>query len=79
MRFEVNTKRNCEEVMEKTEQFFGIGLGLDKDDSSDECLYFVGGGGYVNVTCCEQEDGTNTVELETREWDRKVKLFMKKI
>ncbi|MFW5976612.1 MAG: hypothetical protein ACOCQS_01560 [Bacillota bacterium] len=78
MVYETNTKLNCEEINEKALNFFGYSLGLETTDKNENCLNFEGGGGFVNIICCTDEDN-NRVELTTREWDRKVKSFMKKI
>ena len=79
MRYEVKTNLEWEEVKEKALSFFEAGLGLEETEDSENCLNFKGGGGYVYITSCVEEEGGRKVELETREWDRKVKSFMKKI
>ena len=80
MRYETSTNLEWEEVKEKAVSFFESGLGLKETEASENCLNFEGGGGYVYITSClEEDDGDRRVELETREWDRKVKSFMKKI
>ena len=79
MRYEVSTDKDWDQVKEKAFSLFGAGLGLEETEDSENCLNFKGGGGYVYITSCLGEDGKRKVELETREWDRKVKSFMKKI
>ncbi|MFW5980893.1 MAG: hypothetical protein ACOCRB_02595 [Halanaerobiaceae bacterium] len=79
MVYETKTKLDCDKVKEKVKQYFGAGLGLELKEKSENCLNFEGSGGFVNITCCSDDEDTNTVELQTREWDRKVKTFMKKI
>ncbi|MFW5855924.1 MAG: hypothetical protein ACOC4G_13210 [Bacillota bacterium] len=79
MVYETTTKLNCEQVKKKAQQYFGKENGLEEKENSGNCLNFEGGGGHVNVTCCPEEDGPVTVELETREWDRQVKSFMKNL
>jgi len=49
----------------------------DESDNNESCLIFEGGGGYVKITSCIEEDDTRNVEVETREWDRRIKSFMK--
>ncbi|MFW5856078.1 MAG: hypothetical protein ACOCVB_02265 [Bacillota bacterium] len=79
MVYETTTKLNCEQVKKKAQQYFGGNLGLKEKENNGNCLNFEGGGGHVNVTCYSKEDEPVTVELETREWDIKVKSFMKKL
>lgn len=79
MVYETTTKLDCDQIKKKAQDYFGGNLGLEEKGNNDNCLNFVGGGGHVNVSCCAEEDGTSTVELETREWDIKVKSFLKKL
>lgn len=70
----------CQQILEMAEKFFqGEGLELEEDDN-ERCLNFKGGGGFVTISCCKREQENKAeVELETREWDRQVKKFMRKI
>ncbi|MFP4170115.1 MAG: hypothetical protein ACLFUV_03730 [Methanomassiliicoccales archaeon] len=77
MRYGVSTKLPAEKVIEKAIDFFG-NLGLELTQRSDDGLCLEGGGGHVTLSLCP--DGTGTeVEIETREWDRKVKEFIQRI
>ncbi len=71
------TKRSTSEVMDKAQHFFGDGgLGLQAESSSENCLFFAGGGGYVHVVVCEGDSRTE-VDVETREWEKHAKQFLK--
>jgi hypothetical protein len=75
LRLEKRTKKTSQEVAKQLKSFFGKGgVGLDLKADTPTCLTFEGGGGYVNVTLCEEDAGTR-VDLETREWDYQVKKF----
>ena len=72
---EVKTKLSQEEVIERLKRHFGKGgLGLEIKDETPQCLYFEGGGGYVNATIC-QEEGKTRLNLVTQEWDYQAKKF----
>lgn len=77
MVYEKKSKLDCSKVFEKADNFFKEELGLTESKEKD-CVSYHGGGGHVKLSCCE-EDHKNVVEIETREWDRKVKKFLKKI
>jgi|AntRauTorcE11897_2_1112592.scaffolds.fasta_scaffold09225_2 hypothetical protein len=77
MVYEVKTKLNCEKVFDKAEKFFNINLGLESS-KEENCRSYVGGGGHVKLSCCKKDEKT-VVEIQTREWDRVVKKFLKEI
>jgi len=77
MVYEKKSKISCEEVFNKADNFFEQELGL-KRDKKEDCSSYTGGGGHVKISCCK-EDNKSVVEIETREWDRMVKKFLKKI
>jgi hypothetical protein len=73
---EAKTKLPQEEVIERLKRHFGKGgLGLEIKDETPQCLYFEGGGGYVNATMCPEE-GKTRLNLVTQEWDYQVKKFV---
>lgn len=72
-----NSKLHPELVLEAADKFFG-GLGLTRRDAAAGCARFEGGGGFVAVSTCPQDRGTE-VTLETQEWDRQVREFLDKI
>jgi hypothetical protein len=43
-------------------------------EETPQCLTFEGGGGFVMVTLCSEEEQTR-VDLVTQEWDYQVKRF----
>jgi len=72
---EVKTKLSQQEVIERLKRHFGKGgLGLEIKDETPQCLYFEGGGGYVNATICT-EGGKTRLNLVTQEWDYQAKKF----
>lgn len=77
---EVKTKLSEKEVRDRLKSYFGEGgLGLEiKNDSSDDCLTFEGGGGFVKATICAA-DGKTSVELQTQEWDIQVREFASRL
>ncbi len=79
MVYETTTKLNWEKVKKKAIDHFGKELGLTEVKNEGTCLDFEGGGGFVNIYFCIQENDEKKVELTTREWDRQVKSFMGKI
>ena len=78
MLYETDTSHNCEKVIEKAEDFFKGDWGLEISSKKDCCALFQGGGGHVFLQCFEK-NGAMKVELATREWDRQVKKFMRKV
>ena len=79
LKLNVRTKRNPEEVVKKALGFFGpAGRGLKVTQQSDTCVSFEGGAGYVAVTACTDGEGAS-VDLETREWEREVREFARKV
>ena len=79
LKIEAKTKLSPEEAVKRAIDFFGPGgHGLEVKEQADNCAYFEGGGGGVQVTACI--DGTQTsVEMESQEWDYQVKQFIGKI
>jgi len=78
MLYETDTSHSCEKVLEKAKDFFNGEWGLEVSSKENCCALFQGGGGHVFVQCIDDE-GEMKVELATREWDRQVKKFMRKI
>jgi hypothetical protein len=75
IKLEIKTKLTQKELRERLKTFFGEGgLGLVMTDETEQCLFFEGGGGYVNATLCS-ENGKTRLELVTQEWDYPVKRF----
>jgi hypothetical protein len=73
------TKLPSEKIKEKIRDFFGEkGLKLDLTEEKNDCFNYAGGGGYVNLTICE-EDGRNRVDVVTTEWEYQVKDFLAKL
>ena len=77
MLYEFKTNLSWDKAKEKALSYFKDNLGLEVTDNNEICLTFEGGGGYVKITSCIEEDDTRKVEVETREWDRRIKSFMK--
>ena len=75
LNLERKTKLSQEDVSKRTKHFFGEGgLGLKLTEETPQCLTFEGGGGFVTVTLCSEEEQTR-VDLATQEWDYQVKRF----
>ncbi len=75
LNLECKTKLTQENVIECAKRFFGEGgLGLKLTEETPQCLTFEGGGGFVMVTLCSEEEETR-VDLVTKEWDYQVKRF----
>ncbi len=77
MVYERKTKKDCKEIFDEANEFFETELGLE-GNKEEKCVSYSGGGGHVKITCCK-EDNKSVVEIATREWDRQVKKFLKKI
>jgi len=68
-----------QEVIKRALEFFGpSGYGLKVTDQGETCTTFEGGGGGVWVTACK-DNGSTSVDVETREWENQVKEFARKI
>ena len=79
IKLEGKTKLSPKEAVERLKSFFGKGgLGLEITDETPECLYFEGGGGYVNATVCTEKEETR-VNLVTQEWEYQVKKFISEL
>ncbi len=75
--YSVKTEKHPEKVVKLAIDYFGDeGLGLSLSREARCCVVFEGGGGHVSVTA-SREEGRTEVELETREWDHHVEMFMK--
>jgi len=75
-RYSVETKLEPEEAIRRAVAYFRDGLGLEAVEQNPCCIQFQGGGGHVSATAY-QEGKKTTLELETREWDRQVREFMR--
>ncbi len=79
IKLEAKTKLSPEELVLRLKRVFGKeGLGLEITDETPECLYFEGGGGYVNASICP-EKGKTRLDLLTQEWDYQVKKFISEL
>ncbi len=75
LNLERKTKLPQEDIIKRAKRFFGEGgLGLKLAEETPQCLTFEGGGGFVTVTLCSEEEQTR-VDLVTQEWDFQVKQF----
>jgi hypothetical protein len=76
---EKHLKTPCHEVMKYADAFF-TNNGLESEDSNPEqfCAHYSGGGGYVSVQCCPEDNHTRVL-VEGREWEYQIKEFMKKL
>ncbi|MGD2142913.1 MAG: hypothetical protein PVF54_00395 [Anaerolineae bacterium] len=77
--YSVATKKSAREVLDRALDYFGeggLGLAVTAEDAC--CVTFEGGGGHVSVTA-SQGQGEATARLETREWDYRVREFMRQI
>ncbi len=80
VRYEKETRRSPDEVMERALKFFGPqGLGMTVEEQGDCCLYFSGGGGYVQVQLARAEKNRTLVTVESREWDYQALRFLEKV
>jgi len=76
VRYGKETKLSSTQVIEKAVKFFGPGgVGLEVQDQGPDCARFVGGGGFVSISLC-QEEGRTHVDLTAREWDFQAKQFV---
>jgi hypothetical protein len=79
LNIEGKTKLKPEDVMARLKKFFGKGgQGLEVAEENPSCVYFSGGGGYVNATVCVEE-GKTKVNLVTQEWEHQVKEFLSQL
>ncbi|MBN2040646.1 MAG: hypothetical protein JW864_11415 [Spirochaetes bacterium] len=70
-----DTKLSSDEIKKKFKDYFGNELKLDLNDETDNCITYIGGGGYVTATIVTGKD-KNTVDMVTREWEFQVKDFL---
>jgi hypothetical protein len=62
--------------MKSTDSYFlKNGLEREEDESGQFCACYSGGGGYVMVPCC-REDEYPRVNVEGREWEYQIKQFL---
>ena len=70
------TKLSSDKIKQKIKDYFGKdGLNLELSEEVDDCLTYVGGGGYVTATITKEED-KNKIDIVTREWEFQVKDFL---
>ena len=73
------TKLTLEQTKQKAKDFFGPkGLKLEVTEDANDHMIFEGGGGYVDVTFCEEEK-KNRVDIVTQEWEYQVKKFLSEL
>ena len=72
---EIKTKLSPPEICRRLKNFFGQeGVGLKLTEETQSCLFFEGGGGYVNASICTEEN-QNTLLLKAMEWENQAKKF----
>lgn len=79
LNLQTKTKLSPKEVLKRAVEFFGTGgYGLELKEQGEDCVYFEGGGGGVDIVTCAEEKGTS-VEIASREWDHQAEEFLGKI
>jgi hypothetical protein len=75
VRYGTETGLSTSEVLERASKYFGEGgLGLEVTSRDDCCISLRGGGGHVTLTATEGD--RTSVDVETQEWDYRVKKFI---
>lgn len=75
LNLEITTKLSIEEAGRRATDFFGkkgLGLNITEDESTRKC--FDGGGGYVTIDLCT-EDNKTKINIVTQEWEYQVQKF----
>ncbi len=75
---EYRSDLKSEEIIKRLKEYFGRDLGLKLTEEKPGCLTFVGGGGFVTASLCEEKKKTK-IELVTREWVQKVREFISRL
>lgn len=79
LRIVKKSKRNIQDLRDRAIKFFGPnGFGMSYKEPEPSTLSFEGGGGGVEVIIVP-ENGHNSVEVVTREWDYQAKQFLESI
>jgi hypothetical protein len=79
IRLGTKTRKEGVQVLDQAVSFFGPqGLGLEVERRTTNSIYFVGGGGHVQITVSES-NGETDVDVQSREWDYQAKQFIGKI
>ena len=79
LNMETKTKLDRDLLIKKMNDFFGSGgLGLELTENGADCFTYTGGGGFVEITLCNDEKKTS-VNMITREWEIQVKKFAQMI
>ena len=79
IRYGKQSKLEQTEVLRRARLFFGeAGLGLEESEIDDCHLRFEGGGGFVDVAVCANDNGTE-VDISAREWENPAREFLGKI
>jgi len=79
LRISKETKLQPEQILDKAVAFFGPdGEQLEEQDRDACCVTFEGGGGYVRVSVAEEGD-SQTVDVETREFEYQARQFLNRL
>ncbi len=80
LNMESTTRISPQEVIAKALIFFGPqGYNLIVREQGENCIYFEGGGGRVDVTANIDQYGTTKVEVISTEWDYQTKKFFEEL
>lgn len=81
LRMGAKTNLSPQEVLNKAISFFGEqGAGLELVQQQPNAVQFVGGGGHVQITVSQAENGKQTeIDLQTRDWEYDVKRFLRQL
>ena len=70
------TKLSSEEIKQKLKDYFGAGgLKLEISEEVEDCLTFVGGGGYVSAKITNRDE-KNKIDIIAKEWEYQAKEFI---
>ncbi len=78
LKVEAKTKHSPEEAIKRAVAFFTTGYGLKVTEQTSTSVCLEGGGGRITVTVCAEGKGAS-VEVESQEWDRQAREFIKKL
>lgn len=79
IRLGIKTRKDPVKVLDQAVEFFGPqGLGLEIRRRTSDSLYFVGGGGHVQVTVTQEDNGAD-VDIQSQEWDYDAQKFLERI